>query len=134
MFEAHGCKCAIRSADTIHDRIMENAIHCLEALKAELESNCSTISLSFDGWTTKSNIPILAIIGHWIGPDFIYRKAIIKFAILKGMHSGENMALVVFKCLQFFNVIYKLLAITSDSAGNNGTLVLHLTSIPFKAL
>jgi hypothetical protein len=42
------------------------------------------------------------------------------------MHLGENIALVVFRCLQYLNIIYKLLAVTSDSAGNNGTLVPHL--------
>ena len=42
------------------------------------------------------------------------------------MHSGENMALVVFKCIQFLNIMHKLLAVTSDSASNNGTLVPHL--------
>jgi len=36
------------------------------------------------------------------------------------------MALVVFKCIQFLNIMHKLLAVTSDSASNNGTLVLHL--------
>jgi hypothetical protein len=115
MFKAHGCKCAILCADT-----------SLEALKAELELNCSTISLSFDGWTTKSNIAILAIISYWIGPDFIYQKAVIEFAALKGVHSDENMALVVFKCIQFLNIMHKLLAVTSDSTSNNGTLVTHL--------
>ena len=126
MFKAHGCKCAVRCANTVHDRIMKQAIHALEALKAELELNCSTISLSFDGWTTKSNIAILAIIGYWIGPDFIYRKAIVEFAVLRGIHSSENIALVVFKCIQFLNIMHKLLAVTSDSAGNNRTLVPHL--------
>lgn len=95
-------------------------------MKAELELNCSTISLLFDGWTTKSNIVILAIIRYWIGPDFIYQKAVIEFAVLRGTHSSENIALLVFKCIQFLNIMHKLLAVTSDSVGNNRTLVLHL--------
>jgi hypothetical protein len=126
MFEAHGCKCDIQSVNSIHNRVMENAIHCLEVLKAEPELNCSTISLSFDGWTTKSNVPIFTIIRHWIGLDFIYQKAVIEFARLKVVHLGENIALVVYKCLQFLNIMHKLLAITSDSASNNGTLVPNL--------
>jgi hypothetical protein len=42
------------------------------------------------------------------------------------VHSGENMALVVFKCIQLLNIMHKLLAVTSDSASNNRTLVPHL--------
>jgi hypothetical protein len=70
MFEAHSTKCAIRNADTIHNRVIERYTTSVAALKAQLEWDCSSIALSFDGWTTRStNIPISAIIGHWIGID-----------------------------------------------------------------
>ena len=36
------------------------------------------------------------------------------------------MAEVVYEMLQDLNLKHKLLAVTSDSAGNNGTLVEHL--------
>ena len=70
MFEAHSTKCAIRNADTIHDRVIERYTTSVAALKAQLEWDCSSIALSFDGWTTRgTNIPIFAIIRHWIGID-----------------------------------------------------------------
>jgi hypothetical protein len=65
----------------------------------------------------------LAVIGHWISPNFELQAAILEFRRLRGIHSGENMAEVVYKALQDLNLKHKLLAVTSDSASNNGTLV-----------
>ena len=72
------------------------------------------------------NIPILAVIGHWISPNFELQAAILEFQQLRGIHSGENMAEVVYEVLQDLNLKHKLLAVTGDSASNNGTLVEHL--------
>jgi hypothetical protein len=72
------------------------------------------------------NIPILAVIRHWISPDFELQAAILEFQRLRGIHSSKNMAEVVYKTLQDLNLKHKLLAVTSDSASNNGTLVEHL--------
>jgi hypothetical protein len=72
------------------------------------------------------NILILAIIGHWISPNFELQVAILEFQRLRGIHSGENMAEVVYEMLQDLNLKHKLLAVTGDSASNNGTLVDHL--------
>jgi hypothetical protein len=66
MMKAHGNKCAIRNADTLHDSIMDQSQTFLTALKEELEVDCSTICLSFDSWTSDNHIPIFAVIGHWI--------------------------------------------------------------------
>jgi hypothetical protein len=72
------------------------------------------------------NIPILAVIGHWISPNFELQAAILEFQRLRGIHSSENIAEVVYKALQDLNLKHKLLAVTSNSASNNGTLVEHL--------
>jgi hypothetical protein len=42
------------------------------------------------------------------------------------VHFSENIAEVVYKMLQDLNLKHKLLAVTSDSASNNNTLVEHL--------
>jgi len=43
-------------------------------LKYLLDRTCEKISLSFDIWSSPSNISYLGVIGHWIGPDFVYRE------------------------------------------------------------
>jgi hypothetical protein len=126
MMEAHGNKPAIRNADTLHDCIITQSTASLEILKEELRIDCSTISLSFDGWTSENHIPIFAVIGHWIGRDWMLNKAVLEFAEIHGIHSGENMALIVYNILLELALREKLLTAVSDSASNNGTLVPHL--------
>jgi hypothetical protein len=70
MFKAYSTKRAIYNVDTIHNCVIERYTTSVAALKAQLKWDCSSIALSFNGWTTcGTNIPIFAIIGHWIRID-----------------------------------------------------------------
>ena len=132
MFNAYSTKCSIRNANTIYNYIIEQCANSFIALKHQLEWDCLTIALSFDGWTTKANIPIFAIISHWIKIDWVVQKAILKFTALKGVHSSENIAMVVYKIVQDLNIACKLIVATSDNASNNGTLILSLHQLLLK--
>ena len=46
----------------------------------------------------------------------------IGFEPLKGSHTGEYMAGVLYKVLERFSITKRLLCITTDNAGNNGTM------------
>ena len=46
----------------------------------------------------------------------------IGFEPLKGSHTGEHMAGILYKVLEYFNITKRLLCITTDNAGNNGTM------------
>ena len=46
----------------------------------------------------------------------------IGFEPLKGSYTGEYMAGVLYKVLEHFNITKQLLCITTDNAGNNGTM------------
>jgi hypothetical protein len=73
----------IKSGDTIRARLHTQLIDCRQDLINELKVNCDTISLSFDGWTSKNNLPIFAIIGHWITPEYRYRDQVLEFTELQ---------------------------------------------------
>ena len=98
---------------------------CFLSLKEELEL-ASSISLSLDVWTSPNHIPVFAIIGHWITPNYVKKEALFEFQALKGVHSGENIAGITLGTLDRLDVLQKLLAITADNASNNDTLVEHL--------
>ncbi|KAJ5193615.1 hypothetical protein N7491_000946 [Penicillium cf. griseofulvum] len=70
----------------------------------------------------ENQIAIMDIIGHWITPDFEKRDELLEFTEINGPHSGENLAEVVLKMLAELDIAPKLLTITWDNAGNNGTL------------
>ncbi|KAJ6003904.1 hypothetical protein N7540_013186 [Penicillium herquei] len=64
----------------------------------------------------------MGIIGHWVSPEFEKRDELLEFTKINGPHSGENLAEVVLKILDELDIAPKLLTITGDNAGNNGTL------------
>jgi len=47
---------------------------------------------------------------------------LIGFEPLKGSHTGEHMAGILYKVLEHFSITKRLLCITTDNAGNNGTM------------
>lgn len=73
-------------------------------------------------WTAPNRKPILAIIGHWITPDFEEREEVLEFIEVRGSHTGEALALVVERLLVEFNLQGKLFTITGGNAGNNRAL------------
>jgi hypothetical protein len=91
-------------------------------VKDELKRSSRTLALSLDVWTSENQIPIMGIIGHWISPEFEKRDELLEFTEINGPHSGENLAEVVLKMLDELDIAPKLLTITGDNAGNNGTL------------
>jgi hypothetical protein len=54
-------------------------------LKSALKSECETIALSLDAWTSANQLPFLAIIGHWVTPNFEYKERILEFCELEGI-------------------------------------------------
>lgn len=64
----------------------------------------------------------MAVIGYWITPGFEKREALLEFMELVGPHSGENMTFAVVNLLQELDIAPKILTITGDNAGNNGTM------------
>jgi hypothetical protein len=122
MFLAHNTTCAYRSRITLRNHIYTDFVERREKLKIELEYNCITISFTLDIWTAPNRVPIFAIIAHWITLEFDEREEVIEFIELKGSHTGEQLAEIVEKTLEELKLKPKLLAITGDNAGNNGTL------------
>ena len=121
MFTSQGARSPYSNPQTLRKHIMKDFQSRRALLNLELQY-CTTISLSVDIWTSPNRKPIFAVIGHWVTNDFIERQEVLEFIELKGEHTGENMAVVVQDLLKELGIEQKLLAITGDNAGNNGTL------------
>ena len=114
MMKSGGCQYHIPGADTVSNKLYARLVKVEAELHALLDRTCSTIALSLDGWTSQNSLPMLAINGKWLSPDFQLHQACIEFIEIKGSHSGENLAAIVFKALKKYGLLQKLLTITGD--------------------
>lgn len=122
VFEAANVKLPIKSADTLYNRIKEGFSKSRNKLKEDMAQSCNSIALSLDAWTSENQLSILGVIGHWITPDFEKREVLLDFAEIQGPHSGQNLADCLLTMVHELGIAPKVLTITGDNAGNNGTL------------
>jgi hypothetical protein len=121
-----GIALPFKTRQTLRQRLVDKFDFQRTRLKEELAATCKTIALSLDIWTSKNQLPILAILGHWLTEDFEYQERTLEFIELYGPHSGENLAAAVGAMLLELNLEHKLLTITGDNATNNEQMVLQL--------
>jgi hypothetical protein len=121
MMKAAGYTNNIIKAEAITRRIYDRAAIADKDLIGLLDRTCSTVALSFDGWTSLNNLSMLAINGSWAGPDIVVYKACFDFIEIKGTHSGENLAYYVYKRYKKLGILHKILTLTGDNASNNDT-------------
>lgn len=68
----------------------------------------------------------MAITGYFIDKDWQYREVLLGFEPLSGTHSGENLSAILLDVLVQHQIQERVLAITTDNASNNYTLVTAL--------
>lgn len=75
----------LTSARTVSRRVMDHFDTYRSQLEEELATTCKAVAISLDIWTNETEIPILAIIGHWLTPGFDYLEKVFDFKQLEGI-------------------------------------------------
>jgi hAT family C-terminal dimerisation region/Domain of unknown function (DUF4413) len=122
MFDSAGINVPVKTADTLRNRIKDEYHRYRDSVKQELNTTCRTVALSLDLWTSENQLAILGVMGHWLTADFEKKEKLLEFIEIEGIHSGENLSEVLVVMLEELEIAAKLLTITGDNAGNNGTL------------
>ena len=65
----------------------------------------------------------MAITAYFIDKHWRYREILLGFEPLEGTHSGANLSIVLMELLQKHNIVDRVLAVTTDNASNNNTLM-----------
>jgi hypothetical protein len=65
----------------------------------------------------------MAITAYFLDRNWDYREVLLGFEPLSGTHSGVNLGEVVVRTLQQHQILDQVLAITTDNASNNTTLI-----------
>jgi hypothetical protein len=71
----------------------------------------------------------IGIYAHYIDDSWTLKKQLVDFKVLNGSHSGEMLALAFWESLGALNLQNKLLAVTTDNASNNDSLVVNLEQL-----
>lgn len=71
----------------------------------------------------------MAVTGYFIDSNWEYREVLLGFEPLSGQHTGLNLGGVLWDILQKYDIEDRILAITTDNASNNSTLVESLYDI-----
>jgi hypothetical protein len=65
----------------------------------------------------------MAITAYFLDRNWEYCEVLLGFEPLSGTHSGTNLGEVVIRILRQYEIIDRVLAVTTDNASNNTTLI-----------
>lgn len=103
-----------RLCDFVNDN-QTNALQCLPF--------GAKLSLALDCWTSPFKQAFMAITAYFLDQNWDYREVLLGFEPLSGTHPGANLSEVIVRILQQHQILDRVLAITTDNASNNATLI-----------
>jgi hypothetical protein len=98
--------------------VKEGHQHILSALPQNTK-----LSIALDCWTSPFQQAFMAITGYFIDKEWNYRELLLGFEPLHGSHTGMNLSSVLASVLEQHSIVNRVLAITTDNASNNITLI-----------
>jgi hypothetical protein len=102
----------------LRDLVRENQKSILQKLPSGAK-----LSLALDCWTSPFRQAFMAITGYFLDEDWEYHEILLGFEHLHGSHSGANLSEVLLQLLQEHQITDRVLAVTTDNASNNVTLM-----------
>jgi hypothetical protein len=115
----------IPSAKTIRRRLQSSVEERQQSILQKLPDSAK-LSIALDCWTSPFNQAFMAISCYFIDDDWHYQEVLLGFEPLHGRHSGANLSTVLLAILEKHNILDRILAVTTDNASNNNTLVSEL--------
>lgn len=104
--------------DRLRGFVTENQQETLQQLPSGAK-----ISISLDFWTSPFKYAFMAITAYFLDQKWEYREVLLGFEPIFGSHTGVNLGDIVLQILQKHQIADRVLAVTTDDASNNKTLV-----------
>lgn len=86
----------------------------------------SKLSIGLDCWTSPFQQAFMAITGYFLDQEWNYREVLLGFEPLEGPHTGINLGSVLSETLRTHQIPDRIMAITTDNASNNQTMIATL--------
>ena len=68
----------------------------------------------------------MAITGYFLDQEWNYREVLLGFEPLEGAYTGTNLGSILFKTLEEHQISDRIMAITTDNASNNQTMIISI--------
>lgn len=121
--------CEVPTDRTLGDWISERYLKEKDSLKSELQTCPGNISFTLDGWTSENQHAFLGIVANWVDSSWKLNICLLSMDILKGCHSGCNLAKSFCDTLEGYGLWDKLHAVTTDNAAKMDTFSEELEKI-----
>ncbi|KAJ3549237.1 hypothetical protein NM688_g5201 [Phlebia brevispora] len=118
-------KVEVPSAITLSRDICEIFNIACSHLATKLKAYEGHVHVCLDGWTAPNVISFLGVTFHQV-VDGKIQSIILDFIKLTKGHTREYLSEKLERCLRDYNIDKKLLAVTTDNASNNDTLIREL--------
>ncbi|KAJ3533021.1 hypothetical protein NMY22_g7505 [Coprinellus aureogranulatus] len=124
---------------TVRRRLMEMGADAVKETTDMFKSLDTKVAISLDAWTSENQYAFLAIVAHYVSKDGELEELLIDFREIQGAHTGENLAELVWRTMETYGLLGKVIAFVMDNATNNDTLVQSIErrclqhGIPFSA-
>lgn len=112
----------IPSAKTIRRRLEDAVIERQRGVLQKLPTD-GKLSVALDCWTSPFQQAFIAVTAYFLDNNWNYREILLGFQPLHGTHSGVNLSAILLELLQKHQITDRVLAITTDNASNNSTMM-----------
>jgi hypothetical protein len=112
-----------KAASTIRQWVMNMFEVRKERLRQDMLDSRSSISLSFDLWTSPNYLAVLGVAAHFIDKSGLRRTAVLALREVEGEHSGENIADVLLQVIKDYKITDRVGYFMSDNASANDVCV-----------
>ncbi|KAL3537143.1 hypothetical protein ACH5RR_000509 [Cinchona calisaya] len=94
-------------------------------LKEIFSNSNPRVCLTTDGWTSKRDLPFMALTAHFIDQQWRLQKKIINFVMVPVKATGENLTDIIINCLLEWN-LDKICTVTMDNYSANDAVAKRL--------
>ena len=81
------------------------------------------VSIALNCWTSPMMQAFLTVTAYFLTDDFKYQEVLLGFENILGSHEGRYLADIAMRVLRRHELLYRVLASTTDNATNNSTLM-----------
>lgn len=107
-------------------RYLDSVIETTEVSILSSLSPDTKLAIALDCWTSPFQQAFMAITGYFIDDSWNFQEVLLGFEPLSQSHTGSNLGKKLMDVLEKYQISQRILAITTDNASNNKTLVQYL--------